>query len=306
MEKKPVTDSGLSRQVEGRLTRNIRRDGRHNVRRVGRTWQAFHPWLAVVNMSWPGFVVLVGGLYALVNVTFAVLYFAMGPDAVQGSAAETEGRRFLNDFFFSGHTLTTVGYGTLAPVGVLANITATLEALVGLLAFSVITGLLVARASRPSARIEFSPNALIAPYQDGKALMFRIANQRSNNLMELEARIIVQQVVPKDGKPSRKIDYLSLEMDKVELFPLTWTVVHAITPTSPIWGLDAKGLEELQTEFIVLLKGFDDTFSQTVHTRFSYRADEVVWDAKFIQAFHVADDGGYMLYLNRVGGFEKL
>jgi inward rectifier potassium channel len=303
MEKKPVTDSGLSRQVEGRLTRNIRRDGRHNVRRVGRTWQAFHPWLAVVNMSWPGFVVLVGGIYALVNVTFAVLYFAMGPDAVQGSAAETEGRRFLNDFFFSGHTLTTVGYGTLAPVGVLANITATLEALVGLLAFSVITGLLVARASRPSARIEFSPNALIAPYQDGKALMFRIANQRSNNLMELEARIIV---VPKDGKPSRKIDYLSLEMDKVELFPLTWTVVHAITPTSPIWGLDAKGLEELQTEFIVLLKGFDDTFSQTVHTRFSYRADEVVWDAKFIQAFHVADDGGYMLYLNRVGDFEKL
>lgn len=136
--------------------------------------------------------------------------------------------------------------------------------------------------------------------------MFRIANQRSNNLMELEARIIVQQVVPRDGKPSRKIDYLSLEMDKVELFPLTWTVVHAITPTSPIWGLDAKGLEELQTEFIVLLKGFDDTFSQTVHTRFSYRADEVVWDAKFIQAFHVADDGGYMLYLNRVGGFEKL
>lgn len=306
MEKKPVVDSGLSRQVEGRLTRSIRRDGAFNVRRVGRRWQAFHPWLAVVNMSWPGFVALVGGLYALVNISFAVLFFAMGPDAVQGSAAATEARRFLNCFFFSGHTLTTVGYGTLAPVGVVANVTATIEALVGLLAFSVITGLLVARASRPSAKVEFSTSALIAPYQAGDALMFRVANQRSNNLMELEARVILVRVMPKDGRTQRTVDYLTLEMDKVEMFPLTWTVVHPITPESPLWELDAAALAAMQTEFIVMLKGFDDTFSQVVHTRFSYKPQEIIWDAKFVPAFHVAPDGGYILDLDRVSEFERL
>lgn len=306
MEKKPVIDSGLSRQVEGRLTRSIRRDGQFNVRRVGRTRQAFHPWLAVVNMSWPGFVALVGGVYALVNISFALLYFLLGPDAVQGSAAATEGHRFLNDCFFSGHTLTTVGYGNLAPVGVVANVTATIEALVGLLAFSVITGLLVTRASRPSARVEFSRSALVAPYEGGTALMFRVANQRSNNLMELEARVLMVKVVPKDGRSSREVDYLALEMDKVEMFPLTWTVVHPITPESPMWGLDALTLEALQVEFIVMLRGFDDTFSQVVHTRFSYRTEELVWDAKFFPAFHVAPDGGYILDLDRVSNFEKL
>jgi len=303
---KQALDSGLTRQVGAQLSRNINPDGSFNVRRVGQAWSAFHPWLYVVNMSWPGFITLVGCTYSLVNIGFAFLYFLMGADAINGSAAPTEAGRFLNCFFFSGHTLTTVGYGTLSPNGVTANLTATLEALVGLLAFSIITGLLVARASRPSARIEFSRNALIAPYEQGKALMLRVANQRSNNLMELEAQVILLQSVPKDGTRVRRLVYLDLELPNVKMFPLTWTIVHPITESSPLWGVTHETLVDYQTEFIVLLKGFDDTFSQTVHTRYSYRAPDLIWDARFIPAFYVEDGGNYLLDLGRVSDFEKL
>ena len=306
MSLKPEFDSGLTRKIETSLRRTINRDGSYNVHRKGQSWQAFHPWLHVVNMSWPGFIFLVGSVYMAVNFSFAVLYFLMGPGSVHGSAADTEFHRFLNCFFFSGHTLTTVGYGTLAPVGIAANLTATLEALVGLLAFAIITGLLVTRASKPSARIEFSRNALIAPFENGRGLMFRVANQRSNNLMELEAVVILVQVVPKNGAMERRIEFLNLERAKIQMFPLTWTMVHPIVETSPLWGATREDLLKAQTEIIVLMKGFDETFSQIVHTRFSYRAEELVWDAKFIPAFEVTPEGDYILDLDQVSAFRPV
>lgn len=302
MAQKPAFDPGLTNQFGAPLRRAINKDGSFNVRRSGVSWRAFHPWLHIVNMSWPGFAVLVLVVYFAVNAAFAVTYFMMSPDAIQGSAAATERGRLLNDFFFSGHTLTTVGYGNLYPNGVAANLVATLEALVGLLSFSVITGMLVARVSRPSARIGYSQNALIAPYQKGTALMFRIANERSNSLMELEARVMMMSVVGiAGGSPERKFDYLTLERDNVLLFPLTWTIVHAIEEGSPLFGKTAEDLRNLQAELIVFIKGFDETFSQVVHNRYSYRWDEIVWGAKFLPAFRVEESGDLLLEIDKVG-----
>jgi inward rectifier potassium channel len=303
---KPAFDPGLTRQYGAPLRRTINRDGSYNVRRTGADWRAFHPWLHIVNMSWPGFCLLVGAFFLSINLAFAIAYFAMGPEAVMGSAAASEGRRFLNCFFFSSHTLTTVGYGTLAPQGIRANMAATGEALSGLLGFAIITGLLVARVSRPSARIGYSSSALIAPYNGGTALMFRIANQRSNSLMEVEARVMLMQVIGTAPKLERKFDNLTLERDNVLLFPLTWTVVHPIDESSPLWGKSAEELKTLQAEVLVLVKGFDETFSQTVHSRYSYRADEIVWDARFLPAFRVEPEGNLLLELDKLGEFAKL
>jgi inward rectifier potassium channel len=302
MPQKPAYDPGLTRQFGAPLRRAVNKDGSFNVRRTGVSFGAFHPWLEIVNMSWPGFGALVIVLYAAINGTFALTYFLMPPEAIQGSAAPTEGGRLMNDFFFSGHTLTTVGYGNLYPNGLAANLVATLEALVGLLSFSVITGMLVARVSRPSARIGYSHRALIAPYQDVTALMFRVANERSNNLMELEVKLMMMSVVNmKGGTPERKFDYLTLERDNVLLFPLTWTIVHPIDATSPLAGKTAADLADLQAEFIVFIKGFDETFSQTVHSRYSYRYDELVWGAKFQPAFYVEESGDLVLQVDKVG-----
>ncbi len=302
MGHKPAFDPGLTQKFDAPLRRAINKDGSFNVRRVGASWRAFHPWLHVVNMGWSGFVVLVVGFYLALNFGFAALYFSLGADAVIGSAAPTEAERLLNCFFFSGHTLTTVGYGTLAPHGVMANVAATIEALVGLLGFAIITGLLVARVSRPSARIQYSPNAIVAPYQDGTALMFRIANERSNNLMELEAQVMLMQVVGrKGGNLERKFDLLALERNTVLMFPLTWTLVHPIDENSALYGKNAEDLIAVQAEIMILVKGFDETFSQVVHTRYSYRADEIVWGAKFSPAFRVDATGGMVLELDKVG-----
>ena len=130
---KPAYDPGLTRLFGARLRRTINKDGSFNVRRTGVSWRAIHPWLHVVKMSWPGFALLVIGAYVGLNTLFGFIYFMLPAGAVMGSEAPTETGRLLNDFFFSGHTLTTVGYGTLSPHGVAANATATIEALVGLL-----------------------------------------------------------------------------------------------------------------------------------------------------------------------------
>jgi inward rectifier potassium channel len=307
MAPKPALDPGLTRQFGAPLRRAVNKDGSFNVRRSGVNWRAFHPWLIVVNMSWPGFAALVILLYLAVNSAFAFTYFLLAPDSIQGSAAATEGGRLMNDFFFSGHTLTTVGYGNLYPNGFMANVVATIEALVGLLSFSIITGTLVARVSRPSARIKYSEHALVAPYLEGSALMFRIANERSNSLMELEVKVMLMSVIKiADGTPERKFDFLTLERDTVLLFPLTWTIVHPIDDASPFAGKTEKDLIDLQAELLITIKGFDETFSQTVHSRFSYRADEIVWGAKFLPAFSVEASGDLLLEVNKIGHHAKI
>jgi inward rectifier potassium channel len=124
--------------------------------------------------------------------------------------------------------------------------------------------------------------------------------------MELEANLTLMTVVSTSGTPERKFELLGLERNTVLLFPLTWTIVHPIDESSPLSGKTAADLEQLQAEFIVLVKGFDETFSQTVHSRYSYRYDEIVWGAKFLPAFHVEESGDLLLEVDKLGVFGKV
>ncbi len=302
---KPSYDPGLTNQFGNTLTRAINRNGTFNVRREGESWRAFHPWLTLINMSWPGFISIILAGWLVANLAFALAYFELDASQLQGGVATDEFHRFLNDFFFSAQTLTTVGYGGLLPRGVAANFVASLEALLGLMAFAVGTGLLLGRISRPSARIRYSGNAIVAPYQTGSSLQFRIVNERRNNIMELGARVMLMTVIQKDGRRQRKFDLLRLERDSVVFFPLTWTVVHPIEEDSPLNGKTPADLEQLQAELLILVKGFDDTFSQTVFSRYSYRYDEIVWDTRFAPAFRIDDDGDIVLEMDRVGALEN-
>ena len=303
---KPSFDPGLTQQVTGTLTRAINKDGSFNVERQGTSWRNIHPYLHLINASWPVFLAIVFVTYLVVNTIFACVYFTLAPSQVQGNDATTPGTRFLNDFFFSAHTLTTVGYGNLAPAGVAANSVAAVEAMVGLMGFALATGLLFGRVSKPSAKIGFSESILMTPYQDRTSLQFRIVNMRSNVLIELQASILLMTVEGPPGQLARKYQPLTLERERVYFFPLTWTVVHPVDESSPLFGKTPAQLEELQAEFLILIKGFDDTFSQTVNTRYSYRYDEIVWDAKFSPAFHINPEGQIVLEVDRVGAFARL
>ena len=301
---KPTFDPGLTQRYEGVLKRAINKDGQFNVRRTGITWRDVHPYLFLVSIPFSSFLGLVTVAYIVVNTVFGLVYLAMGTEYIKGTDAPTEWLRFLYAFFFSAHTLTTVGYGNMYPIGVAANAVASIEALVGLLAFAVATGLVFGRFSRPSARIGFSPNMLMAPYMDGTSLQFRIVNRRSNNLIDLEARLLLMTVEFIGGRLQRRDVPLELERDRVLFFPLTWTVVHPIDEKSPLYGKTREDLEGMQAEVMIMLQGFDETFGQTVHARYSYRYDEIVWGAKFAPAFEIEQDGDLRLEVDKVGAIE--
>ena len=298
---KPTFDPGLTQKYIGALRRTINKDGTFNVHRRGTTWRDLNAYLYLINVPWPVFLGIVFAAYLAVNTLFALIYFSLGPNQLQGAAAPTELAHFLNSFFFSAQTLTTVGYGVISPKGAAASTVAALEAMVGLMGFALATGLLFGRVSRPSARIGYSEKMTVTPYLDGTSLQFRVVNQRANNLMELEAKVLFMTVEGPPGQMRRDYKVLKLERHNVFFFPLTWTIVHPIDEHSPLHGKTAQDLERLQAEILILIKGFDDTFSQTVHSRYSYRYDEIAWGARFAPAFDTDAEGALVLEVNKVG-----
>jgi inward rectifier potassium channel len=303
---KQTFDPGLTQQFTGELRRAINKDGSFNVHRRGASLSSRNPYLFLVDTSWPRFIFWLLAGYVLVNVIFAEIFILVGIQYLIGESTNTGVGPFMSAFFFSVHTLTTVGYGDVYPRGMAANIVASIEAMSGLMGFALATGLLYARFSRPSARILFSERILIAPYQDMTALQFRIANQRTNVLMELQATVMLMTVERSDGELRRQFAELSLERNKVYFIPLTWTIVHPIDNGSPLYGLTQADLDQREAEFLVVVKGFDETFSQPVNTRFSYRHDEIQWGAKFLPAFRVDTQGDLVLELNQINAVQPV
>jgi inward rectifier potassium channel len=294
-------DPGLTQQYDRALLRTINKDGSFNVRRRGvRAWTGGF-YTRLVAMTWPHFWLTVAGAYMLVNVIFASIYTAMGPGTLRVSDPALNLSPFARAFFFSVHTLTTVGYGDLYPLGMGPNTVAAVEAAMGLMGFALATGLLYARFSRPSARLVFSQHALISPYRDISSIQFRVANQRSNVLMEVSADVMLMTVVRgADGQLKREFAELKLERRGIFFLALTWTLVHPIDETSPLWGKNEEDLKNLQAELIILIRSFDDSFSQVVHSRHSYVWNEFAWSHRFASAFEVSEEGHMVLDISKI------
>jgi inward rectifier potassium channel len=281
--------SVVARESRRRL---LNPDGSFNVRRRGLGyWESLSLYHSLLVLSWRRFLLAVVAVFLLANTLFAVAYLLCGPGALAGPGGGTPAGEFLRAFFFSVQTLATIGYGSTVPATLAANLVVTVESLAGLLGFALVTGLVFARFSRPTARILFSRHALIAPYHGRHAFEFRIANARRSEIVELSAQVTMTYFTAQDGERVRRFFNLPLERQKVVFFPLTWTIVHPIDADSPLGGLGMEELRERQAEFLVLLTGLDETFSQIVHARTSYRAEDVVWGARFANVFRGADDG---------------
>ena len=301
-------DLGLGSKVtQQSRTRFLNRDGSFNVERTGQSFlRSLNPYHALLTMSWVKFHAMVVLSYFLVNVLFALAYLACGPEAIQGSAATSTGGRFFDAFFFSVQTLATIGYGKISPSGFGANIVVAFEALTGLFGFALATGLLFARFSRPNAKIQYSEKAVIAPFHGITGFMFRIVNERQNQLIEVSATLTYSRMETHNGKQVRKFYSLPLERNKVTFFPLHWTIVHPIDEKSPLFGVTQKELEESDAEFAILLTGIDETFSQSVHSRSSYKYDEVVVGAKFRDMFLPTENGVVRVDLRRLSDIEQV
>jgi inward rectifier potassium channel len=263
-----------------RNIRFINRDGTFNVRRKGMPWfRPYDLYHKLITMSWPKFLFLVFLGYMITNFLFTFLYLMVGLDHLAGVEGITPGEQFMDAFFFSSQTVTTLGYGRISPVGLPANILAAIESSIGLLGFAMATGLMYGRFSRPNARLVFSETALVAPYRGGTGFMFRLANQRSSQLIELEVQVVLTMLDPKTGR--KKYHQLPLELEKINFLALSWTVVHPIDAESPLWEMSEAALAAVDAEFLILIKAFDDTFSQTIYSRSSYRFSEVEFGKAF-------------------------
>ena len=305
----PNRDLGFgSRVAQQSRRRFLNRDGSFNVERRGlsplRSLSVYH---ALLTMSWTRFFVLVVLGYFATNLAFGLGYVLCGPGALGGSTVATFGGRFGEAFFFSVQTLATIGYGSLSPRGLPANLLVTVEALLGLLGFALVTGILFARFSRPTARVVFSDRAVIAPHRGGTALLFRLANERSNQLLEVQTTVTLSRMEEVGATRVRRFYPLALERSRVMFLPLHWVCVHPIDDASPLRGETPESFEACDAEILILLTAVDETFSQTVHTRGSYKPHEVVWGARFRDMFLSSDDDGIVrIDLRRLHEIERL
>jgi inward rectifier potassium channel len=304
---KQVEDPGFGEKYFNRTRRIINKDGSFNVRRSDAGFNVSDIYHQLITMNWPAFLAVLSSFFIFVNIVFAFLYTLIGVHSLENPSGSVNFLlKFLNAFFFSVQTFTTVGYGGILPDNILSNLVASFEAMTGLMGFALATGLLYGRFSKPSAKIVFSDNAIIAPFKGGRSLQFRIANKRSNVLMNLEARVILMLVEKKDEQFNHKYYNLKLDLPFVSFFPLSWTIVHPIDDDSPFKDFTKEKLEKTDAEILILIKGFDESFNQDVHIRYSYRFDEIIWNARYKRAFTTNMEGETILQLNQIHDYELI
>lgn len=295
------SDPGLGIKYNKSSKRFINKNGSYNIKRHGEI-QSLYDYL--LSISWAQFFLLFCCTYLVLNLLVALLYFSIGLDSFSGMPAKSEWERYLFAFYFSMQTSTTVGYGGIHPVGHLASFLAGIEALFSLVGFALVTGLVYGRFSKPKSFLKFSENVLVSPYKDKlNALMFRVVNKGSNNLMDLEAKVILSYT---DEQKNRKYFSLNLEISNIIFFPLSWTIVHPIDEKSVFYGKNEDDIHKMDFEIMILIKGFDETYGQPVHQRTSYNFSDFVWGGKFMKVYDVDDSGEVSINLDRINDHERV
>lgn len=236
--------------------------------------------------TWTRITLLFGGLFLVVNLVFAAVLYLGGAEVMNAHG-------FLDDFWFSVQTLATIGYGYLAPADTLANAVVTVESFVGIALTAVITGVFFARFATPYAKVIFSRVAIIGDHDGKRTLMFRMANARATAIVEANCHVYVSRdEVLAGGEPMRRIYDLPLRRATSPIFSLSWLVTHTVDATSPIADLTPETLAAANLNIIVTFQGIDDRLAATVHTRYAYNADDIVFDRRFADIFRTDPETG--------------
>ncbi|MGL4364313.1 MAG: ion channel [Bacteroidales bacterium] len=295
-------------QKTGNSDRFINKDGTFNVVRKFSDDYVSNPYHYLITISFWKFLLIVILVFVMLNALFAFIYVGIGITHFAGVKNVDTLNNFAQMFYFSCQTFTTVGYGTISPQGGMASLTASFEALLGLLGFALATGLVYGRFAKPTAKIKFSENLLVAPYKDtkDKSLIFRIVNQQKSELIELEVNITMGYYEEENGVKIRRFMPIELEINKINFFPLNWTLVHHIDESSPLYGKTEADIIASDAEFMIIIKGFDDVYFQVVYTRYSYKYYEMVWNAKFSPMFFTNEKGQIICEIGKISEYEKL
>lgn len=264
----------------------------------------YHALLSIKNWK---FITVIMVFFVSVNLLFASLYLLIGLEHLGGMVANSLSEKFGEAFFFSAQTFTTVGYGRINPIGFWASFTASLEALIGLMSFALVTGLLYGRFARPKSYIRYSKNALFAPFKDGVAVMFRMVPYTKNYLVNVEVRVTLALRLMEDGIMKNKFFNLPLDIAKANTMTANWTLVHVINEESPLFQLTKEDIANAQTELLVFVEGFDESFSSTVISKASYAFEEFVYGAKFSPMYNRNEENTKtILHLDKLHDFETV
>jgi inward rectifier potassium channel len=299
-------ESGLGTNSNLNAGRFFNKDGTPNMQFSGLSfWEKINWFHAFLNIPRWKFALLIMLFFVVVNLIFASFYLLIGVEHLGGLVATTNAEKFGEAFFFSAQTFTTVGYGRINPIGFWASITASFEALCGLMSFALATGLLYGRFAKPKAYIRYSKNAIFTPFKDGVALMYRMVPFTKNYLVNVEVKVTIAMKVTEDDVVKNKFYNATLEIAKANTMTTNWTLVHFINEESPLYNLSKQDIENASLEMLVFVQGFDESFSNTVISRTSYTADEFVYGAKFLPMYGPSDDGSkVILHIDKLDDFE--
>ncbi len=280
-----------------RRRRLVTRDARADVVRIGDPGSirgdVYH-WLLTTTPR-KFFLALVAAYLGL-NAFFALLYLACG----EGAIVNARPGEFQDAFFFSVQTMATIGYGTMGPSGFAANALVTIEAGIGLFGVAFAAGVLFARFTRPTAGVRFSEKLVIAEFDGRPTLMLRLGNKRNDRIHEARVHLtLLRDEVTREGVEIRRMHDLTLERASTPMFTLTWTVMHAITPSSPLYGRTKEELEASDAQIIVVFAGHHSGFLQEVHARAAYETSAIAWNARFADLFREMPDGQWALDFTR-------
>jgi len=290
---KQNNDTGFASNTNDTGGRFINKDGTYNLVKEGMPFRKrFSIFNDMLNLPLWKFIMVIFIFFIVINLIFSVIYFLIGAQQLDGMIAGSNWKIFREIFYFSTQTFTTVGYGHVNPVGDAANIVAGTEALTGFLSLAIATGLIYGRFSKPRSYLIFSDHALISPYKEGTGLMFRFAAFKDkHSLTDLEIKVNTGILVLENETPAYKYFSLNLERTKVESMPMSWTVVHPIDENSPFHGFTEDDMKSGDVELYVMLRGFDDVFSNYVQQRTSYTFSEIFFNRKFVPMYRESDDG---------------
>ena len=300
-----VKDSGFGTDVKNEGARLLNRDGSSNVRKEGLGFfQRFSLFHTLINMNWLTFFGCLFLGFLAANLVFATAYWIIGVDGINGSEEMGSSHDFWKAFFFSTQTITTVGYGALSPANSAISIVAAMESFIGLLGFAIATGLLYGKFSRARARLIFSENALVSPYNEIKGIMVRLANSKASQIINVEASMIFAYREEDKAGTVRKFYALPLELSRINTLATSWTLVHPLDEESPLKDLTPDDMLKSDAELIIQIDGFDVTYNQPVNTRRSYKAEDFVWNAKFIRILGNDSSGTSTVRLDKLSDYE--
>lgn len=237
------------------------------------------PYHLALTLSWPQFFAGLLLIYLAVNVCFGLLYYLQ-----PGSIANARPGSIFDAFFFSVETLATVGYGAMVPVSAYGHVVSAIEIFIGMVLTAMMTGLVFVRFSKPKARILYASKAVVALRNDVPTLMIRIGNGRANALMDTQARIIVLVAeTDAQGHVFRRAHDLKLVRSEFPFFPLTWTLMHALTPDSPLAGLEGDApMDGLRLYLSVTAR--DPSLGATVYDSMTYSVDDIARGMRYADA----------------------